>query len=49
MNLVFPRLYAIIDSSLLTISELDLAETLAASGVELIQYRSKTASSRHFY
>jgi thiamine-phosphate pyrophosphorylase len=26
-----------------------LAETLAASGVELIQYRNKTASSRHFY
>jgi thiamine-phosphate pyrophosphorylase len=49
MNLVFPRLYAIIDPSLLTISELDLAETLAASGVELIQYRNKTASSRHFY
>jgi len=49
MNLVFPRLYAIIDPTLLTISELDLAETLAASGVELIQYRNKTASSRHFY
>jgi thiamine-phosphate pyrophosphorylase len=49
MNLVFPRLYAIIDPSLLTISELDLAESLAASGVELIQYRNKTASSRHFY
>lgn len=49
MNLVFPRLYAIIDPSLLTISELDLAETLAASGVELIQYRNKTASSRHFF
>jgi len=49
MNLVFPRLYAIIDPSLLTISELDLAETLAASGVELIQYRNKTASSRQFF
>jgi thiamine-phosphate pyrophosphorylase len=49
MNLVFPRLYAIIDSSLLTISELDLAETLAGSGVELIQYRNKTASSRQFF
>jgi thiamine-phosphate pyrophosphorylase len=46
---VFPRLYAIIDPSLLTISELELAETLAASGVELIQYRNKTASSRHFF
>jgi thiamine-phosphate pyrophosphorylase len=42
MNLVFPRLYAIIDPALLTISELVLAETLAGSGVELIQYRNKT-------
>ncbi len=42
MNLVFPRLYAIIDASLLTISELDLADALAGSGVELIQYRNKT-------
>ena len=41
MNLVFPRLYAIIDSGLLTSSELALAELLAGSGVELIQYRSK--------
>src|SRR6202167_4606598 len=49
MNLVFPRLYAIIDPTLLTISELDLAEALAASGVELIQYRNKTASSRQFF
>jgi thiamine-phosphate pyrophosphorylase len=49
MNLVFPRLYAIIDPSLLTISELDLAEALAGSGVELIQYRNKTASSRQFF
>ena len=49
MNLVFPRLYAIIDPILLTISELDLAEALAASGVELIQYRNKTASSRQFF
>jgi len=49
MNLVFPRLYAILDSTLLTISELDLAETLAGSGVELIQYRNKTASSRQFF
>jgi thiamine-phosphate pyrophosphorylase len=49
MNLVFPRLYAIIDSTLLTTSELELAETLAGSGVELIQYRNKTASSRQFF
>ena len=49
MNLVFPRLYAIIDPTLLANSELDLAETLAGSGVELIQYRNKTASSRQFF
>jgi len=49
MNLVFPRLYAIIDSGLLTASELALAELLAGSGVELIQYRSKKASSRDFF
>ena len=49
MNLVFPGLYAIIDPTLLTISELDLAEALAGSGVELIQYRNKTASSRQFF
>lgn len=49
MNLVFPRLYAIIDPTLLTSSELDLAETLAASGVELIQYRNKAAFSRQFF
>jgi thiamine-phosphate pyrophosphorylase len=34
---------------LLAISELDLAEALAGSGVELIQYRNKTASSRQFF
>src|SRR5882672_1790973 len=49
MNLVFPRLYAIIDPALLTISELALAEALAESGVELIQYRSKAATSRQFF
>ena len=49
MNLVFPRLYAIIDPSLLTISELALAESLAGSGVELIQYRDKTATSRRYF
>ena len=49
MNLVFPRLYAIIDPSLLSISELALAEMLAESGVELIQYRNKTAPTRQFF
>ena len=49
MNLVFPPLYAIIDPTLLTISELALAESLAGSGVDLIQYRDKTASSRRYF
>jgi len=49
MNLVFPPLYAIIEPTLLTISELALAEALAESGVELIQYRNKTASSRQIF
>src|SRR5579864_7433084 len=49
MNLVFPRLYAIIDPTFLAVSELALAETLAGSGVKLIQYRNKTGSSRHFF
>lgn len=49
MSLVFPPLYAILDPALLTISELAMAEALAESGVQLIQYRNKTASSRHFF
>jgi thiamine-phosphate pyrophosphorylase len=49
MNLVFPSLYAILDPSLLTTSELVLAETLAGSGVELIQYRNKNAPSRNLF
>jgi thiamine-phosphate pyrophosphorylase len=49
MKLVIPPLYAIIDPTLLTISELALAESLAGSGVGLIQYRDKTASSRRYF
>ncbi|MBZ5661301.1 MAG: thiamine phosphate synthase [Acidobacteriia bacterium] len=49
MNLVFPRLYAIIDPTLLNVSELALAEALAGSGVELIQYRNKTGPTRQFF
>jgi thiamine-phosphate pyrophosphorylase len=49
MNLVFPRLYAIIDSTLLNVSELALAEALAGSGVELIQYRNKTGPTRQLF
>jgi len=46
---IFPSLYAILDSSLLTMSEMILAEMLAESGVELIQYRNKKAPSRELF
>jgi thiamine-phosphate pyrophosphorylase len=49
MSLVFPPLYAIIDASLLKTSELPFAEVLAESGVELLQYRHKHATSRQFF
>jgi len=49
MNFAFPRLYAIIDATSLTMPELALAEALARSGVELIQYRNKTAASRQLF
>src|SRR5579864_2358581 len=49
MNLVFPPLYAIIDAALLKTSELSFAETMAESGVELLQYRNKRASSRELF
>jgi thiamine-phosphate pyrophosphorylase len=49
MNLVFPPLYAIIDAALLKTSELSFAEMMAESGVELLQYRHKRASSRELF
>jgi thiamine-phosphate pyrophosphorylase len=49
MSLVFPSLYAIIDASLLKTSELRFAEVLAESGVELLQYRHKHATSRQLF
>jgi thiamine-phosphate pyrophosphorylase len=49
MNLVFPPLYAIIDAGLLKTSELSFAEMMAESGVELLQYRNKRASSRALF
>ncbi len=49
MKLVFPRLYAIMDAILLRTSELAIAEMLAESGVELIQYRNKQSSSRTLF
>jgi thiamine-phosphate pyrophosphorylase len=50
MNLVFPPLYAIIDAALLEkTSELSFVEMMAESGVELLQYRNKRASSRELF
>lgn len=49
MSLVFPPLYAIIDAALLKTSELSFAEMMAESGVELLQYRNKRASSRQLF
>jgi thiamine-phosphate pyrophosphorylase len=49
MNLVFPSLYAIIDAALLKTSELSFVEMMAESGVELLQYRNKRASSRELF
>jgi thiamine-phosphate pyrophosphorylase len=44
MRLVLPRLYVILDSTLLTIPALDCAQELAGAGVRLMQYRDKTAN-----
>ncbi len=49
MSLVFPKLYAIMDAALLQTTELACAEMLAQAGVELIQYRNKSATSRQLF
>jgi thiamine-phosphate pyrophosphorylase len=46
MRLVLPRLYVILDATLLNNSPLDCAKELAAAGVRLLQYRDKAASAR---
>ncbi len=48
MRLVLPRLYVILDASLITSSERDRALGLAEAGVRLLQYRNKSASSRQY-
>jgi thiamine-phosphate pyrophosphorylase len=40
-RLVLPRLYVILDATLLTVSAMDCAQELAAAGVRLMQYRHK--------
>ncbi|MBV9887499.1 MAG: thiamine phosphate synthase [Acidobacteria bacterium] len=42
-RLVLPRLYVILDATLLTVSAIDCAQELAAAGVHLMQYRHKHA------
>jgi thiamine-phosphate pyrophosphorylase len=54
MSLVFPPLYAIIDADLLKTAllekrDLSFAEVMAESGVELLQYRNKSATSRQLF
>lgn len=49
MPLVFAKLYVIMDATLLKTTELACAEELAQAGVELIQYRNKTSSSRNYF
>jgi thiamine-phosphate pyrophosphorylase len=46
MPLVLPRLYVILDASLLATGERESARMLAECGVRLVQYRGKNASSR---
>ena len=46
MRLVLPRLYVILDATLLTIPERECARKLVDAGVRLLQYRDKVASSR---
>jgi thiamine-phosphate pyrophosphorylase len=46
MRLVLPRLYVILDATLLNNSPHNCALELAAAGVRLLQYRDKTASPR---
>jgi thiamine-phosphate pyrophosphorylase len=45
MRLVLPRLYVILDATLLTIPERECARQLVDAGVRLLQYRDKRASS----
>jgi thiamine-phosphate pyrophosphorylase len=45
-RLVLPRLYVILDASLLKESETECAAKLVAAGVRLLQYRNKEASAR---
>lgn len=47
MRLGLPRLYVILDATLLDNSPYDCAQELAATGVRLLQYRDKSAPARN--
>jgi thiamine-phosphate pyrophosphorylase len=49
MALAFPSLYVIMDAVLSGPSVVELAESLASAGAEVIQYRDKPGSSRQLY
>jgi len=49
MKLVFPRLYVILDAVLLPTTAISFAQSLAQSGVELMQFRDKQATSRRLF
>ena len=46
MRIVLPRLYVILDATLLNNSPIPCAQELAAAGVRLLQYRDKSAGAR---
>jgi thiamine-phosphate pyrophosphorylase len=48
MRLVLPRLYVILDATLITSPERDCALNLAEAGVRLLQYRNKSAPARQY-
>jgi thiamine-phosphate pyrophosphorylase len=48
MRLVLPRLYVILDATLITSPERDCALGLAEAGVRLLQYRNKSAPARQY-
>jgi thiamine-phosphate pyrophosphorylase len=48
MRLVLPRLYVILDATLITSPERDCAASLAEAGVRLLQYRNKSALARKY-
>src|SRR2546425_725506 len=49
MRLVLPRLYVILDASLLRAPDTECAKKLADAGVRLLQYRNKFAPSRELF